>query len=298
MVPYFHQGSRTGPGPIRPTPPIRKDNHRCRRRRRSLYPHHPHTSNYPHIFDAFENRANLVPVQDRVRGHRIAIIGLGGTGSYILDLVVKTPVAEIHLLDADRIEGHNLMRAPGAPTAEEREAIGSGELFKVEYYRSKYETMRPVIHPHAVRVDSEASFMELAAKYSIDFVFICIDQATEGGSPRQDMVYRAVAASGVPFIDSGVSITVKQAQVTGSITANYFDGGSDQWAIVVPSPQLQGDVPGYYNVQLPEVNATAAALAVMEWRRRTGQYAMEESAPNTRKLRLETGRVLSSQTPA
>ena len=34
----------------------------------------------------------IAPVQDRIRGQSIAIIGLGGTGAYVLDLVAKTPV--------------------------------------------------------------------------------------------------------------------------------------------------------------------------------------------------------------
>jgi hypothetical protein len=33
---------------------------------------------------------------------KIAIIGLGGTGSYVLDLAAKTPVKEIHLFDGDK----------------------------------------------------------------------------------------------------------------------------------------------------------------------------------------------------
>ena len=46
------------------------------------------------IPNTFEARAALGPVQDRIRDQRIAIIGLGGTGAYILDLIAKTPVRE------------------------------------------------------------------------------------------------------------------------------------------------------------------------------------------------------------
>ena len=44
------------------------------------------------ILNTFEARAAIGPVQDRIRNQRIAIIGLGGTGAYVLDLVAKTPV--------------------------------------------------------------------------------------------------------------------------------------------------------------------------------------------------------------
>ena len=74
------------------------------------------------IPNTFEARAALGPVQDRIRDQRIAIIGLGGTGAYVLNLIAKTPVPEIHLLDADQVEWHTFMRAPGAPTGDEIES--------------------------------------------------------------------------------------------------------------------------------------------------------------------------------
>ena len=117
------------------------------------------------ILNTFEARAALAPVQDRIRDQRIAIIGLGGTGSYILDLIAKTPVPEIHLLDSDCVQWHNLYRAPGAPTAEEIEAIRAGDLRKVDYYRSKYAAFREGIHAHPVRVDSPAMFAEFVANH-------------------------------------------------------------------------------------------------------------------------------------
>ncbi|MXW48843.1 MAG: hypothetical protein F4X81_11485 [Gammaproteobacteria bacterium] len=59
------------------------------------------------IPNTFEARAAVGPMQDRIRGQRIAIIGLGGTGSYVLDLMAKTPVADIHLLDSDKMDWHH-----------------------------------------------------------------------------------------------------------------------------------------------------------------------------------------------
>ena len=50
--------------------------------------------------------------------------------------------------------------------------------------------------------------------YPIDYAFVCIDQLTDGDSARQDAVYRAVTEAGVPFIDSGVSITFEDCAVS------------------------------------------------------------------------------------
>ena len=242
------------------------------------------------IPNTFEARAAIAPVQDRIRGQRIAIIGLGGTGSYVLDLVAKAPVMEIHLLDSDDVEWHNFMRAPGAPTAEEIESRHNEPLHKVDYYHSKYASLREGIYPHAVRVDSPSIFGEFLSAHPIDYAFVCIDQLTEGDSPRQDVVYCALSAAAVPFIDSGVSITVEDCAVGGVVTTSAYDAGSVAWKDAIPNARVEGNVPGYRNVQLPEVNALAAALAVMEWRRRTEQY-VSESTSFLHKFRLETPRI-------
>ncbi len=242
-----------------------------------------------HIPNTFEARAAIAPVQDRIRGQRIAIIGLGGTGAYLLDLIAKTPVSEIHLLDSDCVDWYTLKRAPGAPTAEEIELVRAGSLLKVDYYHSKYAAFRDGIHLHPVRVDSPSMFAEFLSDHPIDYVFVCIDQLADGDSVRQDAVYRAVTEAGVPFIDSGVSITLEDCAVRGAVTTSAYDAGSDAWKDAIPNARLDGSAPGYRNVQLPEVNAAAATFAVMEWRRRTGQY-VSESPSFYQKFRLEKGR--------
>ena len=244
-----------------------------------------------HIPNTFEARAGIASVQDHIRGDRIAIIGLGGTGAFLLDLIAKTPLSEIHLFDSDCVDWHTLMRAPGVPTAEELEQVRAGSLLKVDYYRSKYPAFRDGIHAHPVRVESPGMFAEFVAEHPIDFAFICIDQLTEGDSARQDAVYRAVSAAGVPFIDSGVSITIEDCAVRGAVTTTAYEAGSDMWEGAVPNARLHGDDLGYRNVQLPEVNAAAALFAVMEWRRRTGQY-VSETPSFYQKFLLEKGLII------
>lgn len=243
------------------------------------------------IPNTYESRAAIGPIQDRIRDQSIAIIGLGGTGAFVLDLMAKTPVKEIHLLDADCVEWHTFMRAPGAPTAEEIESMREGCLRKVDYYHSKYAALREGVHPHLIRVDSPSMFHEFHSNHPIDCAFVCIDQKTEGDSARQDVVYCALSEAEVPFIDSGISITVEDATVRGAVTTSAYDAGSMAWKDAIPNARVEGNVPGYRNVQLPEVNALAASLAVMEWRRRTKQY-ISDSDSFLHKFRLETPRIV------
>ena len=245
------------------------------------------------IPNTFEARSEIGPVQDRIRTQCIAIIGLGGTGAYVLDLICKTPVAEIHLLDSDDLDWHNFMRAPGAPTVEEIESHREKPLCKVDYYHSKYASLRNGIHPHAVRVDSPSMFAEFLSMHPIDYAFVCIDQLNDSDSPRQDVVYEALSEANVPFIDSGVSITLEGRAVSGAVTTSAYAAGSLEWKVAIPNAKVQGNLPGYRNVQLPEVNALAASLAVMEWRRRTEQY-VSKSSSFLHKFRLEPPRIITA----
>ena len=243
------------------------------------------------IPNTFEARAALGPIQDRIREQRIAVIGLGGTGAYVLDLMAKTPVPEIHLLDADEVEWHTFMRAPGAPTTEEIESLRNSLPTKVAYYHSKYASLREGIYPHVVRIDNSTVLAEFLSIHPLDFAFVCIDQKKDSDSPRQDVVYEALSEAAIPFIDSGVSITLEGARVRGAVTTSFYAAGSEEWRQAIPNARVEGNVPGYRNVQLPEVNALAASLAVMEWRRRTEQY-VSESASLLHKFRLENPRIV------
>ena len=243
------------------------------------------------IPNTFEARAALGPVQDRIREQRIVIIGLGGTGAYVLDLMAKTPVPEIHLLDADEVDWHTFMRAPGAPTADEIESLRGSPLKKVAYYHSQYAALRDGIFPHAVGIDSASVLAKFLSAHPVDFAFVCIDQKKDSDSPRQDVVYEALSDAAIPFVDSGVSITLEGDRVRGAVMTSFYAAGSEGWREAIPNARVEGNVPGYRNVQLPEVNALAASLAVMEWRRRTEQY-VSESASFLHKCRLETPRIV------
>ena len=123
---------------------------------------------------------------------------------------------------------------------------------------------------------------------------MCTDQLKDSDQPCQDVVYAAPSELAVPFIDSDVSITLEGNAVSGSVTTSFYAAGSEAWKDAIPNAKVKGDASGYRNVQLPEVNALAASLAVMEWRRRTGQYASKSSS-FLHKFRLETPRIAKAE---
>ena len=64
-------------------------------------------------------RQGTTDIAMRVQDEVVAIVGVGGTGAYVLDYVAKTWAREIHLYDGDRFLQHNAFRVPGAISAEE-----------------------------------------------------------------------------------------------------------------------------------------------------------------------------------
>ena len=101
--------------------------------------------NDPFLFlETASSRAGITRMNEKLAGDRIGIVGLGGTGSFILDYVSKTRVSEIHLFDGDGYQQHNAFRAPGATTPEELQRRPS----KVELYSERYSRMRHGIVAH------------------------------------------------------------------------------------------------------------------------------------------------------
>ena len=130
-------------------------------------------------------------------------MGLGGTGSYILDYVSKTRVSEIHLFDGDAYQQHNAFRAPGATTPEELQRRPS----KVELYAERYSKMRNGIVAHETDVTAE----DADPLGNLDFVFVAIDD-----NETRQWLLPALEHMGVSFIDVGIGHREGGGQAAGS----------------------------------------------------------------------------------
>ena len=214
--------------------------------------------------DTASPRAGISTVTARLAGHRVAIVGLGGTGSYVFDLVAKTPVAEIHLFDGDVFSQHNAFRSPGAPSA----AALREKPQKVHYFAQLYAPMHRGIHPHDGYLDATNA----AQLRGMDFVFLCLDR----GSVKQVLVQQ-LEAWAIPFIDVGMSIHFnEQANALGGIL-RVTASGSRQRAHVHQKQRISfgGDDGGneyQRNIQIADLNALNATLAVIKWKKMTGFY--------------------------
>ena len=204
-------------------------------------------------------KTGISPITQRLEGGRVAIVGLGGTGSYVLDLLAKTPVGEIHLFDGEPFLTHNAFRSPGAPSIEDLER----QPKKVAWFAETYSRMRRGIVPHDAHVDAT----NVAELKPMDCVFLCLD----GGSPKR-VIVEYLRASSIPFIDVGMGL-YKAGGSLGGI-ARVTRCRASMYDHIARRITLDDGTPNEYeqNIQIADMNALNAALAVIRWKKDRGFF--------------------------
>ncbi|MFP2959185.1 ThiF family adenylyltransferase [Myxococcus sp. 1LA] len=207
------------------------------------------------------DRVGIGALTERLAAERVAIIGLGGTGSYVLDLVAKTPVREIRIFDDDEFLQHNAFRSPGAASIEElREAQK-----KVDYLKAVYSRMHHGITSHAVRLEAG----NVGLLVGVTFAFVCIDS---GRAKR--VVVEKLEALGVAFVDVGMGLELVDGSLGGILRVT---ASTPQKRDHIHEGRISfagGGADDLYssNIQVADLNALNAALAVVKWKKIRGFY--------------------------
>lgn len=218
--------------------------------------------------DSATSRSGLSAVTERLKLGRVAIVGLGGTGSYILDLVAKTPVSEIHLFDDDELLAHNAFRAPGAASLDELVVRPK----KVDYFVSVYGVMRRGLVPHASRVDGE----NIAELQGMDFVFVAID-----AGPSKKVILENLKEWSVPFVDCGMGLHRVGNSLRGTVrTTAGSPGRFDHIESRVSYADVMADEYDM-NLQTADLNMFNATMAVMRWKKYFGYYEDSRNEHNS-----------------
>lgn len=210
--------------------------------------------------DTASSRIGIGALASKLDQEVVAIIGLGGTGGYILDFVAKTPVKHIRLFDVDDFLSHNAFRAPGAPSLDELRDAPK----KVHYLKGIYERMHRGIEAHAVEMNTNT----LGLLDGITFAFLSMDAGEE-----KRAVVAKLEALGVPFIDVGMGLELTNGSLGGILRVttstpikrehvhqgriSFAGGGQDVYAS---------------NIQVADLNALNACLAVVKWKKLRGFY--------------------------
>ena len=210
--------------------------------------------------DTASSRAGIVAATRKLALDKIAIVGIGGTGSYVLDLVAKTPVRQIHLYDGDTFFQHNAFRSPGAPSgADLRE-----KQPKATYFKNLYAKMHRGIVDHPVYVDA-CNVEELRG---MGFVFVCLDK----NGPKK-LIVEKLEEFNVPFTDVGMGIQLDGDSLGGILRVTTSTPQKrDHFRGRVSFENAPGDDDYNRNIQIADLNALNAALAVMKWKKLFGFY--------------------------
>lgn len=213
--------------------------------------------------DTMTSRAEISDLAKLFENDVIAIIGLGGSGGYVLDFMVKTPVREIRGFDPDNFFVHNAFRSPGRIDVEEGAELRQS---KAEVYRKRYENFRNGLTIKPLFID-ETSAEELNG---VTFAFVSVDK----GSSRKHIIDLLIAKN-IPFIDVGMGLKRHGGPISGTVRTTYFPDESGQ--IVrskgyLPETDPPDDV-YKSNIQISELNALNAALAVLRFKQIRGFYA-------------------------
>ena len=210
--------------------------------------------------DTASARQNTTDLARKLQCERVAIVGAGGTGSYVLDLIAKTWVREIHLFDDDPFLQHNAFRSPGPFSRAEIE----GGPIKSVFHAKRYSRMRKGIVPYDTCIN-DTNVEQLGA---YDTVFLCMD-----GHPIKAQILETCMNHNTLLIDVGMGLYRVNDSIAGIIrTTTCYPEQQDHAKDCI---DLAGDdAPGEYerNAQLAELNALNASLAVIKWKKIRGFY--------------------------
>jgi hypothetical protein len=210
--------------------------------------------------DTLTSRAEIGDLAKKLSEDVIAIIGLGGTGAYLLDFMVKTPVKEIRAYDGDVFHVHTAYRAPGR-------LLDDGELgkAKAEVYARRYSNFRNGLHVETKFIDASCE----AELGDVTFAFVCVDQGT-----ARSAIFDLLLAKKIPFIDVGMGLNRKRGSLSGMVRVTYYP--ADMGANVRAKNYAEmAEAPGdeyRANIQISELNALNATLAVVRYKQVRGFY--------------------------
>jgi hypothetical protein len=214
------------------------------------------------VRDTMTSRAEIGDLASKFKNDVIALIGLGGTGAYLLDFLVKTPVREIRGFDPDLFHVHTAFRSPGRLDLQE---FGKS---KAEVYGSRYENLRTGLHVARKFIDASC----VDDLNGVTFAFVCVDK----GSSRA-AIFDLLISKGIPFIDVGMGLDRKRGPLNGMLRATLYsaDHGPNVREMGLADLSIDADDIYRTNIQIAELNALNACLAIIRFKQLRGYYFEE-----------------------
>lgn len=214
------------------------------------------------VRDTLTSRAEIGDLTATFHDDVVAVIGVGGTGAFLLDLLVKTPVREIRGFDADAFYVHNTFRSPGKLKLHE---IGKA---KAEVYQARYENFRNGLTITQKFIDASC----VDDLRGVTFAFVCVDKGTARAG-----IFELLIALGIPFIDVGMGLDRRQGPLNGMLRVTYYPPERAHELRDQGLAELVDRPDDLYrtNIQIGELNALNACLAIIRFKQVRGFYFQE-----------------------
>ncbi|MBW8016146.1 MAG: ThiF family adenylyltransferase [Planctomycetes bacterium] len=214
--------------------------------------------------DTLTSRAEITDLSEKLKNDIVAVIGAGGTGAYVLDFLMKTPMQEIRIFDLDPFHIHNAFRSPGHIQDTE---FGKP---KSEVYMSRYQNFRNGIKAIPKYIDISCS-EEIK---DVTFAFVCVDKGTSRSG-----IFDLLVSQSIPFIDVGMGLNRKHGPISGMARMTYYSAERAQEVRDMNMAPLTDSEEDVYktNIQIAELNALNACLAVIKFKQVRGFYHEENS---------------------
>jgi hypothetical protein len=217
--------------------------------------------------DMMSSRYQINDLSTLLRGKKIAIIGLGGTGSYILDFVARTHLEKIALFDDDKVHVHTIFRFPGFIA----EAIGK---LKVEALARHYDQWHAGIEAFAERIGTE----NVACLKEFDFVFVSVDNG-----PARFLIVDWLSSNGVPYVDCGMGLNRSTVGLSGFVRVTGIDRAAFENNVNTVRLPVENAKEDEYrkHPQITELNALNATMAVIRFKQHFGLFDRESKATSS-----------------
>jgi len=214
------------------------------------------------IHDTMTSRAEINDLSHLLKDEVVAIIGMGGTGAYVLDFMCKARVKEIRGFDRDPFYVHNTFRAPG------KFDKGEWRKPKAEVYQARYENLRHGLSLKAKFIDASCG----DDFEGVTFAFVCVDK----GSSRAG-IFDLLIAKKIPFIDVGMGLDRKHGPLSGILRATYYPPEHAEKIRAEALAEMSDRPADEYrkNIQIGELNALNACFAVIMYKQIKGFFFSE-----------------------
>lgn len=154
---------------------------------------------------------------------------------------------------------HNAFRAPG------RTAEAEFGKPKVDVFRARYEALRKGINAKAIYIDEDSA----AELDGVTFAFVCVDKGKSKAG-----IFEVLLAKGTPFIYVWMVLKRRSGGLNGMARVTYYPTDLGQEISRMGLAELQNQPDDLYrtNIQISELNAMNAALAVIRYKQLRGFY--------------------------